>query len=184
MQIGVKMKVYCKRLKGGDVKLWLNPKKDTSYILVNVENANKDEDGEHGDDGEKLDVDYFVRPHDSYDNKGESGWANRGGQDLVIMVLKDKARATPSCLPSPDTKDTEMKARLAGYGNYFREKCQADSWGPMKFHYSKTDTNCISNSCPPKFNDGLKVKKEEFLPIISSTNLLEINLLHCKKKSS
>ena len=136
--------------------MWMNPKDDVAYILCDAANANKKKDGKHGSDGEKLDVDHFIRPFDSYDNKANGGWGSRGGQDIMILVLKQTAKATPSCLPGPSTKDTEMTAKLAGYGNYFREKCQTDSHGPMKFHYCQTDLNCMTASCPPKFNDGLK----------------------------
>ena len=49
-----------------------------------------------------------------------------------------------------------MKAILAGFGKYYRESCQTNSHGPMKYHYCQTDPLCLSSNCSPKFSDGIK----------------------------
>ena len=57
---------------------------------------------------------------------------------------------------NPPSRDHDMKAILAGFGKYYRESCQTNSHGPMKYHYCQTDPLCLSTNCSPKFSDGIK----------------------------
>ena len=86
-----------------------------------------------------------------------------------------------------------MKAILAGFGKYYRESCQTNSHGPMKFHYCQTDPLCLSANCSPKFSDGIKeqgsvesyLRVQYFLPItgnkIDSSTLNLKNYTGCVK---
>ena len=53
--------VFCKKLPGGDNKLWLDRKKDKAFLFLNVAKATRDENGKFDPQAENLHVDYFVR---------------------------------------------------------------------------------------------------------------------------
>ena len=53
--------VFCKKLRGGDIKLWLDPKKDKALLLLNIAKATKDTNGKFDPQADVLHVDYFIR---------------------------------------------------------------------------------------------------------------------------
>jgi len=53
--------VFCKKLRGGDIKLWLDPKKDKAVLLLNIAKATKDTNGKFDPQADILHVDYFIR---------------------------------------------------------------------------------------------------------------------------
>ena len=77
----------------------------------------------------------------------------------MIMKLKKKSKkGKPACVPGPGMQDTtgqeKLVATLAGYGQYTRESCQTDSYGPMKYHYCQ-----MNEDNEIEFQDGQTAAK-------------------------
>ena len=134
--------VNCERLAGGDTKLWLAAPESARLQFGSV----------------IIPILHFVRPADSYDNTDGMGWGARGGQDLLLVKLGERAASLPACLPGPHYPDTATPGRLAGYGAGQRESCLTDSHGPMKFHMCVTPPcmRLLGGTCTPEFTDGLR----------------------------
>ena len=45
----------------GDTKMIIDKASDVAYVLFNVEDANKQKDGSHDPEAEKVEVEYFIR---------------------------------------------------------------------------------------------------------------------------
>ena len=66
-----------------------------------------------------------------------------GGIDIILIKLKQHAKGIkPACLPSPNYKDTNIKAIIAGYGKNRRAPCQVGSKGPSKYRYCGIEDAC------------------------------------------
>ena len=95
------------------------------------------------------------RPYHHYDNEI---YDTRGGHDILLIKLEKESLFTPICLPGPQFRDTDVQAKLTGFGKYFREKCLTNDLGPMKYHYCQGEQECgiFEGNCKPSFNDGIK----------------------------
>ena len=151
----------CEKLPDGDTKMLIEKSSDVAYLLLNAEDANKQKDGRHDPRAEKVDIEYFIRPFDSYDNTDKEGYGVRGGQDLVLIKLTRRTEYQAACLPSNTFQDTNLgRVVLSGYGKYHRADCQTDGRGPMKFHYCQSDPDCVDHNCRPHFSDGIKEHRD------------------------
>ena len=62
-----------------------------------------------------------------------------------MIKLKQHAKGIkPACLPSPNYKDTNIKAIIAGYGKNRRAPCQVGSKGPSKYRYCGIEEACYN----------------------------------------
>jgi len=107
-------------------------------------------------DGQKIEIDFFVRHHQTYQGKGSYGAF--GGYDITLIHLTQAAEFTPACLPLPTYKDAGVgkafpgtgMVQLAGFGKYLREPCMTDGYGASKFHYCASESRCEKNRPPPQ----------------------------------
>jgi len=107
-------------------------------------------------DGQKIEIDYFVRHHHTY--LGGHGYGAFGGYDITLIHLKKAAKFTPACLPLPTYKDAGIgkafpgtgMVQLAGFGLYLREPCMTDAYGASKFHYCASESSCEKRRAPPQ----------------------------------
>lgn len=109
----------------------------------------------------------------------------------MIMKLKKKSKkGKPACVPGPGMQDTtgqeKLVATLAGYGQYTRESCQTDSYGPMKYHYCQMNedneiefqdgqtaakqTGCVTKQLTPAKWSRLCSKPVYYIPSESGNN--------------
>jgi len=122
-------RVSCERLKEGDVKMW--PISPPASVIFGASDINNKTDLNKS---KIIEIDYFLRPYDSYDNRKNEGYGERGGQDILLIKLKEPLTdLAPACLPGPNYSDIR-KSTVVGFGNYYRRNCQTGPRGPMKYH--------------------------------------------------
>ncbi|XP_023321459.1 uncharacterized protein LOC111696136 isoform X2 [Eurytemora carolleeae] len=147
--------ISCKSYPSGDLKIWLEDDSDLWYVLFGAVTATR-QNGYHTE-GKIHDIDYFIRHKDSYGMPDN----DMGGYDIGLLKLKEAYTAgIPICLPGPNFQDTLITSRLAGYGKYYRKKCQTGTKGPMKNHYCLTSKKCwdaLDFNCEPEFTLGHQI---------------------------
>ena len=97
--------------------------------------------------GEKVKIDFFMRHVSTY--LGDE-YGSFGGIDMTLLHLKTPAKPNypPACLPTIAFPDSDRAANIAGYGQYKRESCQTDEYGPSKYHYC--NSTCETKENPPR----------------------------------
>ena len=81
----------------------------------------------------------IIRHAHSYRGGGDYGVY--GGYDISILELDQPIDTGKfACLPSHQYDDITGDGILAGYGKYFRSKCQTNEHGLAKYHYCETHT--------------------------------------------
>ena len=95
-----------------------------------------------------ITIDFYWRHHKTY--LGDGAYGTYGGIDITLLHLKTSADSVypPACLPRMAFQDTDRKANIAGYGQYKRDSCQTDEFGPSKYHYC--NSTCVTNQNPPQ----------------------------------
>lgn len=155
--------IKCSYLETQDIKIELINSKGIAYLgiedITSIANIVK---------GSKIHIDYVIRHKQSY--RGGGSYGEFGGFDITLIHLEKPAESKfkPACLPTQLYQDTSigpayegpMVASLAGFGNYFREPCITDEYGPSKYHY------CNEPSC--NFNDP--PQREECKLFFASSN--------------
>jgi len=152
-----KYKVSCKMLSTGDLKIWMVGNSTEWYLQVGATNVNNGFG--HITEGHRIGIEYFIRHKHGYDLIT----SGLGGYDIGIIKLKYNEN-TPTqyknlqtvCLPGPNFQDTIFRTKLAGYGKYYRSKCETSSRGPMKSHFCETPNTCresvTEKNCKTEFN--------------------------------
>ena len=130
----------------------INP---TGVAYLGVNNVNSYEDVKLG---QSIEIDYIIRHKHSY--RGGGSYGTYGGFDITLLHLTISAFQTPACLPGIRFKDSgigpgyniNLNASLAGYGAYYRasDYCLTDALGPSRYHYCRSNTNCLTKSAPPQ----------------------------------
>ena len=81
--------------------------------------------------------------------RGGGTYGAFGGYDIAIIELDDPIDSPHyACLPRITYADTAGNGIVAGYGKYFRAKCQTNKYGPAKYHYCKKGVKCQTKPAP------------------------------------
>jgi len=151
--------VSCSVMPNGAIKMWIPDPNVELYILFNTTKAYRASIKEFHTDGFPAYVEFLIRH--KYTKIGQGyGFKNYGGHDVLLLKLKAPiTTVSPACLPGPNFPDVLKQTKLAGFGSYYRHSCQTGSTGPMKYHYCKTESSCLTNAfsstnCKPSFSDN------------------------------
>jgi len=116
---------------GHDGTLILTPVFPKGYIVIGKDDIL---DEERAEQGSFVDIHLIYRHKQSY--KGGANYGSFGGYDISLIKLVNPVPEMylPACLPTSSFNDIQQSS-IAGYGQFFREPCETDEFGPYRHHY-------------------------------------------------
>ena len=147
---GYKFEIKCSLINGseGDPDLEIRVVKPKGRVWVGIVDIQK---VSSNDNFESSSIKRAIRHAHSY--RGGASYGNYGGFDISILELDSPiTKFQLACLPNPNFDDSNQTVgfKLAGYGQYQRERCMTNKYGKAKFHYCVRKDDCKKEKPPPQ----------------------------------